>query len=783
MEYYNVKKCRACGSNKLKEYLDLGMQPLANNYHMGDSGKLFPLKVFVCENCFHSQLGIVVNPSVMFDHYLWVSGTTDTSRKHFNELAKYSLSMAHKKDNVSVLDIASNDCSLLDEFRKLGCSVFGVDPAKNLQHFAKEKNIDVDVDYWSFEKSKEYINYFDIITATNVFAHDNDHIGFLKGCKNALKEDGIIVIEFPYNKDTIKNYEFDQVYCFPEDSIVLGDNKRINDYRIGDKVFNQHGVFSSVEKYSSRHYEGKMVEINPRYLERIKTTPEHMFLTVQKDVFYFPSGQLRRNVKDIEFKWMPAQKLNQKDCLVIPKLYSDKGLTLSLKEFNNKNSNWRRGLENITVNEDIAWLFGLYISDGSISEDKRGIVNISIALNNTEIDTIGIKLEKVINRIGYRVNKTNREKYGSKCTTYGFTCTALGRAFRQWFGHKATEKKIPDFLMMANNNIKRGLLLGLLDGDGYLDKEKNQINYHTSSRVLSLQIQLLVASFGCMLGISECPERDFIINGKKSRSNKSWLLRGRMENLKNIYNHDFLQKERTIRNNYFDIGNYICVPILSIKDIDYSGMVGNLKTTDESYLMSNVVTHNCEHLSYFTVKSFKTLVDSVGLSIKSVTRHSIHGGSIRFVLSKEGIEDIRVKEMIESEKMDGLHDLETYYSFSSYIKNNMEKFSQYVAKIKRNNGRIVGYGASAKSGTALNYANIHLDYMVDENELKQNRFTPGTNMMILHPNEIINEPEDLNVVITAWNFYDEIKEKIAVLRMGKRTILVRYIPEFEIEIL
>lgn len=204
--------CRCCKQKKLKLYLNLGKQPLANSYVKKKTNlKTYPLEVMLCQNCFHSQLSFVVNPEKMFKNYLYVSGTTKTLKDHFRELAKDAVKR-FKKKNLSVLDIACNDGSQLEFFKELGCSVYGVDPAENLREITKQKKIPVMVDYWNTRSAKKINKSFDIMTATNVFAHVDDLDEFLKGVKIALKKDGLLILEFPYADNMVKYNEFDTVY-------------------------------------------------------------------------------------------------------------------------------------------------------------------------------------------------------------------------------------------------------------------------------------------------------------------------------------------------------------------------------------------------------------------------------------------------------------------------------------------------------------------------------------------------------------------------------------------
>lgn len=196
--------CLCCGNSELEVYLDLGIQPLANDYD--NIGGKYPLCVAFCYVCSHSQLTHFVDPHVLFDNYYYITGVSPTFRDHFAEMAKNILNAHGGK---TVLDIGCNDGTLLAAFKELGCEVHGVDPAANLADLSGAKGIPVSVEYWDENSS---VGKFDIITATNVFAHSQNPRGFLIGCKNALNDNGVIVIEFPYIRNMIEGNAFDIVY-------------------------------------------------------------------------------------------------------------------------------------------------------------------------------------------------------------------------------------------------------------------------------------------------------------------------------------------------------------------------------------------------------------------------------------------------------------------------------------------------------------------------------------------------------------------------------------------
>lgn len=205
--YTPLTKCLACDSEQLVQFLDLANQPLANNYHDGSgAGPAIPLGLNVCPNCWHTQLTVSVDPSIMFDHYLYVTGTSHTLQLYCDWFAEHIT----QKDNVivgSVLDIACNDGTQLDSFKRLGWKTHGVDPAKNLFSTCSSKGHSVIVDYWPVDMGQK----FDVITAQNVTAHTPDPLGFLIGARENLAETGSIFVQTSQSQMYQRN-EFDTTY-------------------------------------------------------------------------------------------------------------------------------------------------------------------------------------------------------------------------------------------------------------------------------------------------------------------------------------------------------------------------------------------------------------------------------------------------------------------------------------------------------------------------------------------------------------------------------------------
>lgn len=219
MSYKLHTVCRVCGSEHLTQYLDLGLMPLSNNLcnNPDEEPQRYPLKVLFCEKCGLSQLNIVIDPETLFGHYVYRSSISKGYRDHCRQMAielkeKYKLSA----DSFHI-DIAGNDGALLHEFKQVvGGKVLNVDPAVNLVPINEAQGIRQFTTFWGMDAAHHLHNTAwpkaDLITATNVFAHVDDVKEFLLAASFALKDTGVLVLEFPYLNDFIEKAEFDSIY-------------------------------------------------------------------------------------------------------------------------------------------------------------------------------------------------------------------------------------------------------------------------------------------------------------------------------------------------------------------------------------------------------------------------------------------------------------------------------------------------------------------------------------------------------------------------------------------
>lgn len=215
-------KCRACTSDKLVKYLDLGLMPLANNLETSSlkakEVDRFPLQVMFCEECGLSQLSVVIDPGKMFSYYTYRSGINSGYISHCRKMTGDLLNRYHKPGGFFHIDIAGNDGTLLKCFKevcKQDYKCLNVDPASNLAAIAEHEGVPTLNDFWGLlvaDRIKNEHGRADLITATNVFAHVNNIAEFLLSAHMVLKPEGVLVIECPYIIDFINNFEFDTVY-------------------------------------------------------------------------------------------------------------------------------------------------------------------------------------------------------------------------------------------------------------------------------------------------------------------------------------------------------------------------------------------------------------------------------------------------------------------------------------------------------------------------------------------------------------------------------------------
>ena len=207
-----LKECLACGNQHLELAIDLGLQPLANNFKK-EPGKneLYPLAVNRCTECYHLQLTDVVNPEIIYKDYAYVSGTSQTYVEYMRWFAEWTQEYAGKTRG-NVLDIGCNDGTQLSMYSATGYRTFGVDPAENLYATNSSVVDDMICGFWD-QHAVDQIgnNKFDIVVAQNAFAHNPNPDEYLKLLKPLIKDTGYVFIQTSQS-EMVQNGEFDTIY-------------------------------------------------------------------------------------------------------------------------------------------------------------------------------------------------------------------------------------------------------------------------------------------------------------------------------------------------------------------------------------------------------------------------------------------------------------------------------------------------------------------------------------------------------------------------------------------
>src|ERR1700693_5112569 len=208
--------CRACGGRNLHKFLDLGQVPLANAFlaslQVPDPEPCYPLEVYFCADCWLVQLLHVVNPEVLFSNYLYRTGTNATIARHNKALSKSVVESVPLAAKDLVVEIASNDGSLLGAFREHGVRTLGVEPATNIAALARAAGIDTINEFFDAKVAARIVREHGpagAVLANNVLAHVDHTSDFLGACRALLSPTGRVVIEAPYLAEMLSRFEYD----------------------------------------------------------------------------------------------------------------------------------------------------------------------------------------------------------------------------------------------------------------------------------------------------------------------------------------------------------------------------------------------------------------------------------------------------------------------------------------------------------------------------------------------------------------------------------------------
>jgi 2-polyprenyl-3-methyl-5-hydroxy-6-metoxy-1,4-benzoquinol methylase len=200
-------------------FLNLGDQPHCNRLippsRMMEREPFYPLRVGFCHDCTLVQIDHTIPKENMFADYPYVSGTTSTLVRHFNETSERLVSTYGLRDGDLVIDIGSNDGTWLAQYQPFGIRVLGVEPAANVARIAAEQGRPTLNRFFNEETAEIILKQHGpakLVTAAGVLFHLEELHSVIRGIRQLIDPDGVVVVQAIYLGGMVENLAFDQIY-------------------------------------------------------------------------------------------------------------------------------------------------------------------------------------------------------------------------------------------------------------------------------------------------------------------------------------------------------------------------------------------------------------------------------------------------------------------------------------------------------------------------------------------------------------------------------------------
>lgn len=212
--------CRHCKNRLVHQVLDLGFSPPSNSFlthdQLNQPEVTFPLRVYVCDNCWLIQTADFVDENMMFpESYVYFSSTSQSWMEHARNYVEMIVERLSLGPASTVIEIASNDGYLLRNFNDLGIPNFGIEPTRSTAEVAEKNGVTTIQRFFGSELVDDLLNEgvkADLIIGNNVYAHVPDINDFTASISKILKPNGVVTLEFPHAENLILRNQFDTVY-------------------------------------------------------------------------------------------------------------------------------------------------------------------------------------------------------------------------------------------------------------------------------------------------------------------------------------------------------------------------------------------------------------------------------------------------------------------------------------------------------------------------------------------------------------------------------------------
>lgn len=212
-------ECRLCGADKFELVLPILPSAIGDAFvseeMLGEPQLTYPLDVYMCLECGHLQNLDIVDPKVLFGNYTYRTSVSPGLVKHFGAYAEYIVTNLNLPQDALVVELGSNDGSLLRAFKAHGLRVQGIDAAANIAAQATAEGIPTIGTFFTAEIARsirEAQGPASVVCANNVYAHIDDMADVTRGIHDVMADDGVFIFEVSYVPRMIDNMVFDTIY-------------------------------------------------------------------------------------------------------------------------------------------------------------------------------------------------------------------------------------------------------------------------------------------------------------------------------------------------------------------------------------------------------------------------------------------------------------------------------------------------------------------------------------------------------------------------------------------
>lgn len=214
-----ASNCRFCSTPLEHELVDLGLSPISNAFISPDEASqdepFYPLRAFVCADCFLVQLEEFESPAEIFSDYVYFSSYSDSWLAHARQFVIGAAERFELGPDSLVIEVASNDGYLLQYFKEQNVPALGIEPASNVAEVARDAGIETIDEFFGValaERLRDEGRVCDLLVGNNVLAHVPDINDFVGGLAIVLSKSGVLSVEFPHLLKLIEQTQFDTIY-------------------------------------------------------------------------------------------------------------------------------------------------------------------------------------------------------------------------------------------------------------------------------------------------------------------------------------------------------------------------------------------------------------------------------------------------------------------------------------------------------------------------------------------------------------------------------------------